>query len=440
MKIDLIEKLKIARNFYKTDNPFLSDGGEMIFLDNIFKENIEFINEIPKSSIVSIIGDFDIFTIACTIRLLSKGHILVPLTYETENQHNYFFEVSNAEYIIKNKSLIKIDNKTYKRNHHLEYVKKTGNGGIIFFSTGTTGNPKAILHSLERFLLPFEIRKKEHRSLGFLLFDHIGGFNTLFHLLFNNGTLFRTKTRTVDEVLEIIRKNNLTLLPTTPTFLRILMCHKDFPNNIPSCISVISYGTEMMHESTLKFLSDSLPKINFRQTYGMSELGILPIKSKSSSSTEITIKKSNYVDWIIDKNSLLKVKSKFSMIGYLNAENPFDEEGWLNTGDIAKLTNDGFFKILGREKNFINVGGLKVLPEEIESIANNYEHILRSKAKGIKNPITGEYIELTIELSKTIKFNKREFESYLKENLSSSKLPSSIKIGTIKLSHRMKQE
>mgnify|MGYP001493210164 CR=1 FL=1 len=64
---------------------------------------------------------------------------------------------------------------------------------------------------------------------------------------------------------------------------------------------------------------------------------------------------------------------------------------------------------------------------------------MRSKASGIKNPITGEYIELKIQLTNKDEFNKKDFISFLSKKLTPQKMPSSIKIGSIKLSHRMKQ-
>jgi len=98
-----------------------------------------------------------------------------------------------------------------------------------------------------------------------------------------------------------------------------------------------------------------------------------------------------------------------------------------------------YFEIIGRKKNFINVGGLKVLPSEIENIANNYDGVLRSKAEGICNPITGEYIKLTIEPIENGVLDINNFKSYLSQRLPKSKLPSQIKLSSIKLSHRMKQ-
>jgi len=259
MKINLIQLIKEARKNYDSENPILNDGTGSLSFDEIMNVETSLLEKVPEGSNIAIIGDFDKFSICCILKLLSKRCTVTPLTKETEIQHDYFIRTSKAQFLIKNQKLIKIPVNNNKLSQEKFNIKS---GGIIFYSTGTTGLPKAILHSLEKFIMPFEIRKKEYKSVGFLLFDHIGGFNTLFHLMFNNGTLYKTESRKIEEVLEIIKTNNISLLPTTPTFLRMLMFHPLFPDIVPNCLTTISYGTEIMHESTLKFLSKSLSNLN----------------------------------------------------------------------------------------------------------------------------------------------------------------------------------
>ena len=236
MSIDLCSLILNSRKTYNDQNPILFDDKSLIKLEDILLMNIDFIQNIKNPTIIAVIGDFDSFSIACTLKLLSMGNIVVPLTEDTESQHDYFLKESQAKFLIKNKTLHRVEKSEQILNPHSQQLLKLKKGGIVFFSTGTTGKPKAILHSLENFLKPYSIRKKPHRSIGFLVFDHIGGFNTLFHLLFNSGTIYRTKTRGIDEILAIIKKHKLTLLPTTPTFLRLLICHPLFPKNIPECL------------------------------------------------------------------------------------------------------------------------------------------------------------------------------------------------------------
>ena len=69
----------------------------------------------------------------------------------------------------------------------------------------------------------------------------------------------------------------------------------------------------------------------------MSELGILPVKSRSSETTEITILSNVDVSWKISPESVLQIKSKYSMLTYLNSESPFNSEGWLDTGDVVEV-------------------------------------------------------------------------------------------------------
>ena len=128
-------------------------------------------------------------------------------------------------------------------------------------------------------------------------------------------------------------------------------------------LKIISYGTERLDQPTLNFLCKKFPKIDFRQTYGMSELGILRVKSESRQSLYMKIGGEG-VQWKVI-NNMLYIKSENKMIGYLNASSPFDENGWYCTKDLIEQKDD-LIKIVGRANDVINVGGLKFLPAEVE--------------------------------------------------------------------------
>jgi acyl-coenzyme A synthetase/AMP-(fatty) acid ligase len=213
--------------------------------------------------------------------------MIVPLTTDTLHDHEYFFESSLVDWVVQFGEI-------HKREHSdssplLEELRKRSHPGLVLFSTGTTGRPRAILHDLEFFLQRFNTPRPTLRTLGFLLFDHIGGLNTLLHTAFNTGVVVATKDRSISGVLSTCEEYSVEALPTTPTFLRMMLISGAVPDQVPSCLKIITYGTECMDQPTLTQLCSLLPDADFRQTLGMSELGIVRAKSMSRDSSFMRI-------------------------------------------------------------------------------------------------------------------------------------------------------
>ena len=113
-----------------------------------------------------------------------------------------------------------------------------------------------------------------------------------------------------------------------------------------------------MPQATLDRLINIFPNAKLQQTYGLSELGVL--RSKSEKDGSLWVKLGGDGFGLKVKDDILWIKSNFAMIGYLNAPQPFDDQGWFNTQDKVEVKGE-YFRILGRETDLINVGGQKVL-------------------------------------------------------------------------------
>src|SRR5260370_10855797 len=100
-----------------------------------------------------------------------------------------------------------------------------------------------------------------------------------------------------------------------------------------------------MPESTLRRFHSSLPHINLQQTYGLSEVGILRSRSRSSDSLWVQVGGEGYQTRVV--NGTLQIKAQSAMLGYLNAPSPFTADGWLDTGDAVEGDCD-YIQILGR--------------------------------------------------------------------------------------------
>jgi len=368
--------------------------------------------------------------------LLDRGAIVMPLTNDTTTDHEYFFDAGEAEWIIRDERVEK-RKRSHKTTHGhlLEELGASGHPGMIFFSSGTTGRPKAILHDFTNFLARYAVRRPPLRALNFLLFDHAGGINTMLHTLFNGGVLIVPSGRTPDAVAADLVIHDIELLPATPTFLRMMLLEGVFDSTTFPRLRIVTYGTEKMDQGTLDRLCEKLPEVDFRQTYGLSELGVFQVKSRARDSLWMQIGGKGIETRIVD--DVLHIRSENRMLGYLNAPDPFID-GWYNTGDTVEADGD-FIKVTGRATEILNVGGLKILPGEIERVALLFPDVVRAKAYGVPNPITGQHVEIICEPASTASLDRRALAQHFRRHLQKQLCPSRIIVGEVAMSHRFKQ-
>lgn len=428
-----IYKLLQSRSI-EFSKPFFVTDEHSLCLSDVINRDFRHLREIQQGDVVALIGDFNERTISDLIHLIDRKVVVVPLTIETTSDHQYFFDAAEVEWIVQNGEVKKIAEK--RHNPLLVELRDRENPGLVLFSSGTTGRPKAILHDFTSFLLRYLTPRPALTTLNFLLFDHIGGINTLLHSMFNSGLIVSVKTRTVEDVLETCRVFKVEVLPTTPTFLRMMLMSGLVPKDFPESLRIITYGTERMDEFTLLRLAEMLPNVDFRQTFGMSELGILRVKSESRSSLFMKIGGEG-VSWKTD-NEVLKIKSATRMLGYLNADSPFDSEGWYDTKDLVEVRGD-FLKVVGRTTDVVNVGGLKFLVSEVESVAATYPNISDLTILVKSNPITGQHIEIVIQPTKDLEVNIESFKNFLSTRLPRHMLPRKVIIGEVMVNHRFKK-
>ena len=430
--MNLIEHL---RNIYDVKNqPFLIYQNKELRFSDIINDDQISLEIIKPGDVVALIGDFNAPSISILLRLIDLKTIIVPLTVETVNSHEYFFESASVDVVIDNGNIKRLNCKKY--NPLITHLRQKAHAGLILFSTGTTGRPKAILHDMTIFLERFKTPRPTLIMINFLLFDHIGGINTLLHIIFNKGVVVAPSDRNVDSILENCVKYNVEVLPTTPTFLRLMLLSGVVPFKIPDSLKIITYGTERMDQSTLDELCNLLPNVDFRQTYGMSELGIVRVKSKSRNSLYMKIGGEGVKTRII--NDVLQIQSKTRMVGYLNAESPFDKNGWYDTKDIVD-EKDGFIKITGRTGDVINVGGLKFMASEVERVALMFPDVEMVKAYAKENPLTGQHVEIQINTISKNKIDKQSIKNHFNSHLPAHMVPKRIIFGAMKISHRFKK-
>jgi long-chain acyl-CoA synthetase len=385
---------------------------------------------VPAGSVVSLEADFSPTAVALLLALVDHRCTVVPLTSSVEMKKPEFREVAEIEVIATVDADDAVDFRPTgaAASHELiATLRSRGHPGLVLFSSGSTGKSKAALHDFVPLLEKFRVPRHSMRAITFLLFDHIGGVNTLLYTLSNAGTVITVEDRSPEAVCRAIAVHRAEMLPTSPTFLNLLLLSEAHTRHDLSSLELVTYGTEVMPETTLKRFHALFPGVRLLQTYGLSELGILRSKSRSSDSLWVKVGGEGFEIRVVD--GLLEIKAASAMLGYLNHESPFTEDGWFRTGDAVEVDGE-YLKILGRRSEIINVGGEKVYPAEVESELQLMDGVEDATVVGEKHPITGQIVTAQVKLSTgedAAAFRKR-MRAFLADRVPRYKIPQKVTV------------
>ena len=382
-----------------------------------------------SSKVVVILGDYSFYNLALFFALYENKNIIVPITSNIKKVQDDFIEESFCQTIIKTdeKNLLIQNLKTIFSHNMIDNLREKNSSGLILFSSGSTGKPKAMVHNLDTLIDSFKDKKeKSMNMLVFLMFDHIGGLNTVFNALCMGACLIIPKIKDAKTICELIEKYKIMVLPSSPTFLNLILISEEYKNYDLSSLRMITYGTETMPQSLLLKLKEVFPKVKFLQTFGTSETGISTTSSKSSNSLFMKLEDINGEYKIVENE--LWLRSKTQVLGYLNASmDSFTSDGWFKTGDLVEVDGE-YIKIIGRAKEVINVGGQKVLPAEVESVILSIEEISDCMVYAEQNAITGQTVVCDVVLNKNIENIKKRVRVFCKDRLDAYKIPTKVNV------------
>ena len=397
------------------------------------KEIESFIKDKIKSGeVVAILADYSFVSIALFFALYENKNIIAPITSTSQKEIDGKVKESFSTKIInlENEKLVITNIKSEASHKIINDLQTSKCAGLILFSSGSTGAPKAMIHNLDTLVDSYGDKKqKQINMLVFLMFDHIGGINTMLNILSMNATMIIPQNRNADDICKLIEEYKIAVLPSSPTFLNLILINRSYEKYDLSSLRMITYGTETMPEGLLGRLKAVFSKVKFLQTFGTSETGIAATSSKSSSSTFMKIDDENLEYKIVDNE--LWLRSKTQILGYLNRSmESFTNDGWFKTGDLVELDNEGFIKIIGRNKEIINVGGQKVLPSEVESVLLGMDEIEDCLVYGEQNAITGQSVSCDVVLKSGVKADglKILVRKFCKDKLDNFKIPTRVNV------------
>ncbi|MBB3475876.1 class I adenylate-forming enzyme family protein [Sphingomonas sp. BK345] len=340
-----------------------------------------------------VLGDYSPELFCMLIALALEGGIVIPLSREAVVERASALAISGCEWLIDydeaGVSATVSRHEVAAESPLLAALRASGHPGLLLFSSGSTGRPKAILHDFDRVAAKFIKQRAAVIAIPFLMIDHFGGINTILGIVASLGTVVTVANRGIDSICRAIETHRVELLPTTPSFLTMLMASGLDGDYDLSSLKRITYGTEVMPQGTLDRVRQRFPGVMLQQTYGLSEVGVMRSQSRDDGSLWVRIGGEGFQTKVVD--DILWIRSDYAMLGYLNAPSEFDADGWFNTQDRVEVDGD-YFRILGRVTDLINVGGQKVYPAEVEEVILGLDNVADVAVYGEAHPLLGQVV------------------------------------------------
>ena len=307
---------------------------------------------------------------------------------------------------------------------------------IINYTGGTTGRPKgAYRHqfnlgpSTADILADFELPETP-RYLLIPPMSHVAGTNVL-PTLVKGGTVHLMAGFDPAAVLETIEREKINFTLFVPTMVYALLDHPDLDTRDSSSLEYILYGASPMSESRLREGIERIGPV-FGQLYGQTECYPVSILSKEDhedpalllscgkpvESVDVRILDPMGEDVPVGESGELCVRGRGAMTGYwrrddLTAETIVD--GWLHTGDIVRMDEQGYLFIVDRKKDMIISGGFNVYPREVEDALGTHPAVSQCAVFGIPDEKWGEQVTAAVILKSGATASEEELIAVVKE-------------------------
>ncbi len=254
--------------------------------------------------------------------------------------------------------------------------------------------------------------------------------------------------RDLKDVLESIQKYRATVYPGVPTMYNAINVHPDVlakKYDLSTIKACISGSAPLMHETKVKF--EELTGGKLVEGYGLSEaptathcnplFGKNPPGSIGLPLPDVDCRIVSLEDEVTDlpPNEIgeLVIKGPQVMKGYHNMPTETANalrDGWLYTGDIAKMDEEGFFYIVDRKKELIKPGGYQVWPREVEEVIAAHPKVMEVGVAGIPDAYRGETVKAWVVLKPGETSTEEEIKEWCRERLAKFKVPTHVEFRT----------
>jgi acyl-coenzyme A synthetase/AMP-(fatty) acid ligase len=268
----------------------------------------------------------------------------------------------------------------------------------VLLTSGTTGVPKMVVHDFASLTAPIRpASPADGADVWGTFYDirRFGGLQIYFRALCGDASLVLSSAgEPVAEHLDRLQEHKVTHLSGTPSQWRRAMMMPKFGAIAPRYVRL---SGEIPDQTVLDSLGIAFPQAAIGHAYASTEAGVAfdVNDGRGFPADYIGPVRHGVAMQIIDGS--LRIRSPAAASAYVGGEPLADPSGFIDTGDIVERRGDRFY-FVGRKGGIINVGGLKVHPEEVEAVINRHPLVRMSLARGRQNPVTGSIVVADVVL------------------------------------------
>ena len=322
-----------------------------------------------------------------------------------------------------------------------EALIKPEDEAIYLYSTGSTGKPKRVSRTHFNLIALADNHTQtvgwteEDRILFTVPISHTYGFGNFISAIKAGASLYVLSEFNRNKVIDLVEEESITVFPGVPFMLNVLAeTFLPRPRDFSSLKLVISAGAPLSEETFHKFHNKF--GIYPRQLYGSTETGVISInlsgniKGKHDSvgcpvkNVEVRILKEDGSLAKVNEAGEITVKSPSMTSGYYGLPEETEKafrNGFYFTGDLGRIDEEGYIYITGRKKLFINIGGHKVDPQEVETVLLRHPRVREAVVIGIKDGKGEELVKAVIVAND--KIETKDIYEFCRGRISDFKIP-----------------
>ncbi len=370
--------------------------------------------DIQRGARVGILGENSAEFVATFLGIMRAGGVAVPI--------NFKFPEDTINYIVRDASisLLFADQANQSRINEPIEVRPLNSvqadrfpivnpladePALVLYTSGSTGQPKGVVlsHNSQMSMVQgMGPRMKDQCSIVAAPLYHMNAMLTTFALLLGQGKVVllpRFRARTYLQALDTYKVNIITGIPT---MLAMMLREKDLIQNLDfDSVTAITIGSAPLSETVAKEVKALFPNAGLSNGYGTTEAGAgifgphpdrlaVPLVSLGFPQPHVEVR-------LVGNDpteGVLEVKTPAAMNGYLNLPEKTKEkttgDGWINTGDVMRVDENGFYYFVGRDDDMFNCGGENIYPGQLERLLEKDDRISECSVVALADKVRGQ--------------------------------------------------